>query len=189
VTSTSGSASNERGSATNKGGVTSGSDNNEGLTALDSGRSVADIAFVLVNSERLASDGRLVNLEESIFGNNATVGGDDGTLLNLENIARDDIGSLNFSEVTVTEHSSLKSKSLLQLSDDGAGLEFLDETNAGVEQEQTADDTEINPILETGSQDGSGLHDELDRTDEKHQELEDKVLLLLCMLLAFAVKS
>lgn len=35
---------------------------------------------MLVNSKRLASDGRLIDLEESIFGNNAAVGGNNSTL-------------------------------------------------------------------------------------------------------------
>jgi hypothetical protein len=40
---------------------------------------------------------------------------------------------------------------LLEFVDDRAGLVFLDETNDSVEQEQTADNTEIDPMLETGS--------------------------------------
>ena len=35
---------------------------------------------MLVDSERLPSNGRLVDLEESIFGNNTAIGGNDGTL-------------------------------------------------------------------------------------------------------------
>jgi hypothetical protein len=36
--------------------------------------------MVLVNSEGLASDGGLIDLEEGIFGNDATISGNDGTL-------------------------------------------------------------------------------------------------------------
>jgi hypothetical protein len=39
---------------------------------------------------------------------------------------------------------------LLELVDDGTSLVFLDETDDGVEEQKTADDTEIDPILETG---------------------------------------
>ena len=184
VTSATGGAGDEGGSATDEGGVTSGGDDDESLTTLDSGGSVADIALVLVDGERLAGDGRLIDLEESVFGDNATVGGDDGTLLDLEDITRDDLGRLDLGERAVTEDSGLEGERLLELGDDGTGLVFLDETNEGVEQEQTADDTEIDPILETGGEHSGGLHDELNGTDEEHEELEDHVFLLLCVLLA-----
>jgi hypothetical protein len=180
MTSSAGGAGDEGGGATDEGRVTSGSDNDESLATLDGGGSIADIALVLVDSERLASDGGLIDLEESVFGDNAAVGGDDGTLLDLEDVTRDDFGSLDFSEGAVTEDGGLESKRLLQLLDDRTSLEFLNETNTGVEQEQTANDTKIDPILKTSSENGSGLHDELNRTNEVHEELEDEVLLLLC---------
>lgn len=41
--------------------------------------------------------------------------------------------------------------SLLQLVDNRTSLVLLHETDNGVEKEQTADNTEINPVLETGS--------------------------------------
>lgn len=40
---------------------------------------------------------------------------------------------------------------LLQLLDDRTSLVLLNETDSGVEKQQTANDTEINPILKTGS--------------------------------------
>jgi hypothetical protein len=40
-----------------------------------------------------------------------------------------------------------------------------------VEEQKSADDTEIDPILETGSKDSGSLHDELDRTNEVAEEL------------------
>lgn len=147
----------EGSSATDEGVVTSGGNDDEGLTTLDSGRLEAVVAIVLVDSEGLASNGRLIDLEESVFGNNATIGGDDGTLLNLEDITGNDEGSLNLLEGTVTEDDSLESESLLQLVDNGTSLELLDETDSGVKQKQTADDTEIDPILKTGSKDGGSL--------------------------------
>lgn len=105
---------------------------------------------MLVDSERLASDGRLVNLEESALSDNATVGGDDRTLLNLQDIARDNFGGLNLLEGTVTENDGLESESLFEFFDNGTSLEFLNETDKGVEQKQSADDTEIDPVLKTG---------------------------------------
>jgi hypothetical protein len=75
----------------------------------------------------------------------------------LENITRNDLWSLDLKETTVTEDNGLESQSLLQLIDNGTSLVFLDETDKGVEQEQRTDDTEIDPILETGSKNGGGL--------------------------------
>jgi hypothetical protein len=179
MTLTAGSSVDESGGTTDEGVVTSGSDDNEGLTTLDTGRSIALVTLVLVDGKRFTSDGGLIDLKEGILGDDATIGRDNGTFLDLKNITGDDLGSLNLLEGTVTENNSLKSESLLQLVDDGTSLVFLDETNGGVEQQKGANDTEINPILETGGKNGSSLHDELDRTNEETEELEDQVLLLL----------
>lgn len=143
--------------ATNESVVTSGGNNDEGLTTLDERRLEALIVLVLVDSEGLASDGRLINLQESILSDDLAVSRNDGTLLELEDITGNDLGSSDFLEGTVTEDDGLESESLLQFVDDGASLEFLDETNTGVEKQKTANDTEIDPILETSSEDGSSL--------------------------------
>lgn len=147
----------ESSGTTDEGVVTSRSNDDESLTTLDSGRSVAVVALVLVDSEGLTGDGGLINLEESIFGHNATISGDNGTLLNLKDITGNDLGGLNLLEGTVTEDNSLEGKGLLQFLDNGTSLELLDETDTGVKQQKSANDTEINPILETGSQNGSSL--------------------------------
>jgi hypothetical protein len=157
VTSAASGLGDQGSGATDEGVVTSGGNDDEGLTTLDGGRSVAVVALVLVDSERLTSDGRLINLEESILGDDATVGGDNGTLLDLQDITGNDLGGLDLLEGTVTEDDSLEGQSLLELLDDGTGLELLDETNTGVEQQQGADDTEVDPILETGGQDSGSL--------------------------------
>jgi hypothetical protein len=102
---------------TDEGVVTSGSNDNESLTTLDSGRSVAVVTMVLVDSERLASDGRLINLTEAALGNETTISGDDCTLFNLEDITGNDLRGFNLLEGTVTEDDSLESKSLFQLFD------------------------------------------------------------------------
>ena len=78
-------------------------------------------------------------------------------ILDLENITRNDLRSLDFSETTVTENNSLESKSLLQLLDDRTSLEFLNETNGSVKEQETANNTEIDPVLKTSSKDSSGL--------------------------------
>ncbi|KAK1239494.1 hypothetical protein MKX07_008982 [Trichoderma sp. CBMAI-0711] len=160
VTSATRRLGDEGSSTTDEGVVTSGGDDQEGLTTLDGRGSIAGVALVLVDGERLTGDGGLVNLEESTLGDDATIGGNDGTLLNLQNITGDDLGGLNLLEGAVTEDNSLESERLLQLLDNGTSLELLDETNTGVEHKKTADDTEIDPVLETGSQNGSSLESE-----------------------------
>ena len=77
--------------------------------------------------------------------------------LNLKNVTGADFWSLDFLELSITENGSLESECLLQFLDNGTGLVFLDETDSGVEQQQSADDTKIDPILKTGSEYGSGL--------------------------------
>lgn len=80
VTSATSGLGDKGSSATDEGVVTSGGNDDEGLTTLDSGGSIAVIATVLVDSERLTSDGGLIDLEESILSDNATISGDNGTL-------------------------------------------------------------------------------------------------------------
>lgn len=78
-------------------------------------------------------------------------------LFDLQNVAGDDFWGLDFLELAVTENGSLERERLLQFGDDGAGLEFLDEADGGVEEQQSADDTEVDPVLETGSEHGGSL--------------------------------
>lgn len=80
VTASGGGSVDEGGGTTNEGVVTGGGDDHEGLTTLDGGGSVAVVSLVLVDSERLSGDGRLVNLEESVFGHNAAISRNDSSL-------------------------------------------------------------------------------------------------------------
>ena len=82
---------------------------------------------------------------------------------NLQNVAGNDLWSLDLLQLAVTKNGGLESKSLFQFLDNRAGLEFLDETDAGIEQQQGANDTEIDPILETGSKDSGSLDSVLAR--------------------------
>lgn len=142
---------------TDEGVVTGGGDDHEGLTTLDGGGSVAVVHLVLVDSKGFTGKSGLIDLEESLFGDDTAISGDDGTLLDLEDITGNDLGGFNLNKTTVAENDGLEGKSLFQFIDDRTGLEFLDETNTGVEQEETANDTEIDPILETGSKNSSSL--------------------------------
>jgi hypothetical protein len=134
---------------------------------------------VLVDSEGLTGNGGLIDLEEGVLGDDTTVCGDDGTLdvdvnyddveqsnrvptylFNLEDVTRDDLWSLDFLKLAITKDGGLEGKSLFQLLDNGTGLIFLDETDASIEQEQGANDTEVDPILKTCSKNSGGLVDD-----------------------------
>lgn len=122
MTSASSGLGDKGSSSANEGVVTSSGNDDESLTSLDSGGSIAVVTSVLVDSERLASDGRLINLDEAALGNETTIRRNDGSLFNLENITGNDLGGLDFLESAVTEDDSLKSKSLFELLYDTACL-------------------------------------------------------------------
>ena len=156
MTSSSSGLGDKGSSSTDEGVVTSSGDDDEGLTTLDSGRSIAVVTSVLVNSERLASDSRLVNLNEAALGNEATISRDDGSLFNLENITGHDLGGLNFLESTVTEDNSLESKCFpIKQSDSGAvqqafGVLFLEALVRLQKQGQGRASLEIHTISRLG---------------------------------------
>ena len=85
---------------------------------------------MLVDSKRLASNGRLVNLQEGVLSNDAAVSGNDGTLngisteltitsgclaylFKLKNVTRHDLRGVNLDELTVAEDDSFQGQSLL----------------------------------------------------------------------------
>jgi hypothetical protein len=80
VTSSAGSLVHKSSGTTNESVVTSSCDDHEGLTTLDGGRSITLITLVFIDREGFASNGRLINLEESIICNNAAICRNDGTL-------------------------------------------------------------------------------------------------------------
>jgi hypothetical protein len=80
VTSSAGSLVYESSGTTDESVVTSGCDDHEGLTTLNTGRSITLVTLMFVDCKGLASNGRLIDLEESIIGNNAAICGNNGTL-------------------------------------------------------------------------------------------------------------
>jgi len=68
------------GSTANKGPVTGMGDDDESLATLDSGGCVDSVALVLLDGERFAGKGRLINLEICVLGDNTAIGRDDSTL-------------------------------------------------------------------------------------------------------------
>jgi hypothetical protein len=89
---------------------------------------------VLVDGQGFAGDGGLVDLQVGVLGDESAVGGDDGAFFDLEDVAGDDLGGLDFLQLAITEDCGLEGERLLELLDDGAGLVFLEEADEGVEQ-------------------------------------------------------
>ena len=72
--------------------------------------------------------------------------------------ARDELTGENRLLLVVTDDSRLHGDITLEGSDDIGGLLFLVPTDDSVEKKNTADDTEIDPILKTGGEKGSKFH-------------------------------
>jgi hypothetical protein len=104
--------------------------------------------------------------------------GNNCSLLNLHDVARNNLVGLDFLQGTVSENNGLQGQSLLQFFDNASSLEFLDETDTSVQQQKSANDTKVDPVLQTSGENGSGLHDELNRTDKVAEELENEIFLL-----------
>lgn len=121
---------NQCSSATDESVVTSSSNDHEGFATLDPRRSITLVALVLVDGKRLSSNSGLINLEESIVGDNATISWNDSTLvwlmiwhdvmarwwtyfLDLKNVTWDNLRSLNLKKTTIAKDDSLECKSLL----------------------------------------------------------------------------
>ena len=158
MTSSSGSLADERSSTTNESTISSSGNDHESFTTLDSGGGITVITLMLVDGERFSCNGRLVDLNESVFGDDTTVGRNNGTFFDLNDITGDDFGSLDLNQSSVSETDSLESEGLFQFFDNGTGLEFLDETDSSVEEQKSADDTKVYPILKTSSKNSGSLN-------------------------------
>lgn len=107
----------QRSRSAHKGIVTSGSDNHKCLSSLDSRRSIGIDSAVLVDCQRLTSDGQLINLQETVLGNQSTVGRQNGSLLSLENITRGHSRGIYFYNMAVSQNDGQESKHLFQFVD------------------------------------------------------------------------
>ncbi|KAH3668244.1 hypothetical protein OGAPHI_001998 [Ogataea philodendri] len=179
VTLTTGSLVNQSSSSTDESVVTGSSNDHQSFTSLNSGRRESWVTRSLVNGQRLTGKGGLVDLQEALVRNKLTVGWDNHTVLKLQDVTWNNVSCTNFNRVAVSDNSSRVSQSLFQFVDNRTGLVFLDETNTSVQHKQTTDNTEIDPVLKTSGQDSGSLHNELNRSDEEHTELEHQVLLFL----------
>jgi hypothetical protein len=145
------------GGTTDEGTITGSSDDDEGLTTFDGGGGITVVTLMLIDGKRFTSNGRLIDLDESVFRDDTTIGRDNGTFFDLDNITGNDFGGFQFAEGTVSEGDRFQSEGLLQFLDYGTSLEFLNETDTSVKQQQGADDAKIYPILKTGGKNGGSL--------------------------------
>jgi hypothetical protein len=215
------SALHEGSSATDEGVLGRSQSNTVSLAALATSGVVSHLAHVLVDSERLSGDGRLISGDEGVtLGNGALlvdvlvvllvirvrgviekilllhlkvalevlgsvvvadeadIGGDGLTLLNDDNITRNDFAGKNSNLTAVTDDSGLHSDVTTERGDDVGSLLLLVPTDESVKQENTADDTEIDPIAETGGEQSSEFHDVENWALEVTEELLQEVGLL-----------
>lgn len=199
------SALDEGSSATDERVLSSGDDDTVGLAALATSGVVGDLSHVLVDSEGLSGDGRLIASNERVAlgdrvllvelllidfvillilgvsvvelvlslelhvqvevlrvvvaADKTGVTGDGLALLNNDDVTGNKLASENGLLLVVTNDGGLHGDITLERSDDIGSLLLLVPTDNGVEQQDTADDTEIDPILETSGEKSSELHD------------------------------
>jgi hypothetical protein len=94
-----------------------------------------------------------------VIADEADITGDGAALLDDDDVTGDELTGENGLLLVVTNDDCLHGNVTLERGDDIGGLLFLVPTDNGVEQQDTANDTEVNPILETGSEKSSELHD------------------------------
>lgn len=105
-----------------------------------------------------------LHVELKVFGvvitaDEADITGDGKTFLDNDDITRNQFTGEDGLLLVVTDDGSLHGNVTLERSDDISSLLLLVPTDNGVEQQDTANDTEINPILKTGSEESCELHD------------------------------
>jgi hypothetical protein len=188
---------NKSSGTTNERVTGSSSDNTVGLATLATGGVVTGVGHVLVDGERLTSDGGLITsnerntlvnltliiviitvlLLESVVGgvgevllvglehlglgvvtDQTDIGRDNGTLLDDNNITSNELTGEDLLLLTVADNDSTHSNITLERSHDIGSLLLLVPTDESVEQKNTTDNTEIDPVTETGSEEDSEFH-------------------------------
>lgn len=70
----------------------------------------------------------------------------------MNNITRDDLISVDLDHVSITPDIGFESQSLLETLDNVASVKLLSKSNTGVDDEQSNDDAEVNPVLQASRQ-------------------------------------
>jgi hypothetical protein len=104
--------------------------------------------------------------------------GNGSTLLDDNDVTGDELTGKDRLLLVVTDDGRLHGDITLEGSDDIGGLLFLVPADDSVKKKNTADDTEIDPILKTGGEKGGKFHNVENRTGEVTHELLQEVGLL-----------
>lgn len=104
-----------------------------------------------------------------VVANETNVTGNGGTLLDDNDVTGDELTGENGLLLVVTDDSRLHGDVTLERGDDIGGLLFLVPTDNSVKKKNTADDTEIDPILKTGGEKGGKLHDCIELVAHGHK--------------------
>ena len=113
-----------------------------------------------------------------VVADEADITGNGSTLLDDNDVTGDELTGENRLLLVVTDDGRLHGDITLEGSDDIGGLLFLVPTDDSVKKKNTADDTEIDPILKTGGEKGGKFHNVENRTGEVTHELLQEVGLL-----------
>ncbi|KAI6876686.1 plasma membrane H+-ATPase Pma1 [Hortaea werneckii] len=130
-----------------------------------------------------------------VVADQAAVRWDSLAFLDDNNVTRDQLTGLDILLLTLTDDHCLHGNVTLQTGDDIGGLLFLIPTDESVQEQNTDNDTKVDPVTKTGREQDSEFHDcakssktqfarrnmleiPADRTSEETQELEEQVLLL-----------
>jgi hypothetical protein len=113
-----------------------------------------------------------------VVADEADITGNGSTLLDDNDVTGDELTGEDRLLLVVTDDGRLHGDVTLEGSDDIGGLLFLVPTDDSVKKKNTADDTEIDPVLKTGSEKGGKFHNVENRTGEVTHELLQKVGLL-----------
>jgi hypothetical protein len=113
-----------------------------------------------------------------VVADKTNVTGHGGTLLDDNDVTGNELTGEDGLLLVVTDDSRLHGDVTLERGDDIGGLLFLVPTDDSVEKKNTANDTEIDPVLKTGGEKGSKFHNVENRTGEVTHELLQEVGLL-----------
>jgi len=100
----------------------------------------------------------LVHLGLLVVTDQADISRDNSTLLNDDNVTSNELTSKDLLLLAVADNNSTHSNITLERSHDISGLLLLVPTDQGVKSQDTTDDTEINPVTKTSSEQNSELH-------------------------------
>ena len=96
--------------------------------------------------------------------------------LDDENITRNEITGRDFLFLTISDDSCFECDISLKFSDDITSLLFLIPSNKGVEEQDSDNDTEIDPILKTSCENDCEFHCIQNWALEECEEFEEEVL-------------